>query len=262
MSGYGLRKQVTFVRRKEFRYIICACNLKQNLIMAKKKLVILTGAGISAESGLKTFRDEDGLWEGYDINEVATATAWEKNPKLVLEFYNLRRKGVNDVVPNAAHYGLAELQQDFDVQIITQNIDNLHERAGSENVWHLHGEILKMRSEKNELLIYPIEKDIEIGDKAEDGEQLRPHIVWFEEAVPMIEEVIPIIRTADFFAIIGTSLAVYPAAGLVNYAPWPIPKFIIDKRIPYTSSLQNLTIIEKPATEGVKHLKELLQKHL
>lgn len=230
--------------------------------MNKKKLVVLTGAGISAESGLKTFRDEDGLWEGYDINDVATATAWRKNPKLVLEFYNLRRKGVREVAPNAAHVGLAQLQSEFDVQIITQNIDDLHERAGSENVWHLHGEILKMRSEKNELLIYPIDGDIEMGDRAMDGEQLRPHIVWFEEAVPMIEEVVPIIRSADLFAIIGTSLVVYPAAGLVNYAPWPIPKFIIDKRIPYTSSLQNLTVIEMPATEGVTYLKELLQKHL
>ena len=230
--------------------------------MAKKKLVVLTGAGISAESGLKTFRDEDGLWEGYDINEVATATAWKKNPQLVLEFYNMRRKGVKEAMPNAAHYGMAEMQEDFEVHIVTQNIDDLHERAGSQNVWHLHGEILKMRSEKNESLIYPIEGNIEMGDKAEDGEQLRPHIVWFEEAVPMIAEVIPIIKKADFFAIIGTSLAVYPAAGLVNYAPWPIPKFIVDKRIPYTSSLPNLTVIEKPATEGVADLKKLLQKYL
>ena len=225
----------------------------------KKKLVVLTGAGISAESGLKTFRDSDGLWEGYDINEVATATAWRKNPSLVLEFYNMRRRDVKAVSPNDAHLELAKLESDYDVQIVTQNIDDLHERAGSTNVLHLHGEIFKMRSEKNELLIYPVDDFIRIGDLASDGEQLRPHIVWFEEAVPMIEEVIPIIRSADYFAIIGTSLAVYPAAGLINYAPLPIPKFIIDKRIPYTSALFNLTIIEKPATDGVKELRELLR---
>jgi len=228
--------------------------------MEKKKLVVLTGAGISAESGLKTFRDSDGLWEGYDINEVATATAWRKNPELVLEFYNMRRKNVRDAKPNAAHYGLALLQNDFDVHIITQNIDDLHERAGSEKVLHLHGEILKMRSAKNEELIYPIEGEIKIGDKAEDGAQLRPHIVWFEEAVPMIEHAVDIVKQADIFLIVGTSLVVYPAAGLVNYAPWPIPKFIVDKNIPYTSSLYNLSVIEKPATEGVEELQQLLKK--
>src|SRR5215203_2515121 len=228
--------------------------------MAKKKLVVLTGAGISAESGLKTFRDSDGLWEGYDINEVATATAWRKNPELVLEFYNMRRKNVKEAKPNAAHYGLAVLQDDFDVQIVTQNIDDLHERAGSENVLHLHGEILKMRSEKNEGLIYPIEGEIKMGDKADDGAQLRPHIVWFEEAVPMIEPAVAIVKEADIFLIVGTSLVVYPAAGLVNYAPWPIPKFIVDKQIPYTSSLYNLSVIEKPATEGVEDLQQLLKE--
>ena len=152
--------------------------------MTKKKLVVLTGAGISAESGLKTFRDSDGLWEGYDINEVATATAWRRNPALVQEFYNMRRKGVKEAQPNAAHYALAELENDFDVHIITQNIDDLHERAGSANITHLHGEIFKMRSERNEELIYPVYDDIKIGDLADDGAQLRPHIVWFEEAVP------------------------------------------------------------------------------
>ena len=230
--------------------------------MARKKLVVLTGAGISAESGLKTFRDSDGLWEGYDINEVATATAWRKNPELVLEFYNMRRKNVKEAKPNAAHYGLAVLQDDFDVQIVTQNIDDLHERAGSENVLHLHGEILKMRSEKNEGLIYPIEGEIKIGDKADDGAQLRPHIVWFEEAVPMIEPAVAIVKEADIFLIVGTSLVVYPAAGLVNYAPWPIPKFIVDKQIPYTSSLYNLSVIEKPASEGIGEVQQLLKKLL
>ena len=228
--------------------------------MAKKKLVVLTGAGISAESGLKTFRDSDGLWEGYDINEVATATAWRKNPELVLEFYNMRRKNVKEAKPNAAHYGLAVLQEDFEVQIVTQNIDDLHERAGSENVLHLHGEILKMRSEKNESLVYDIEGEIKMGDKADDGAQLRRHIVWFEEAVPMIEYAVEIVRQADIFLIVGTSLVVYPAAGLINYAPWPIPKFIVDKQIPYTSSLYNLSVIEKPASEGIVDVQQSLKK--
>lgn len=221
----------------------------------KKKLVVLTGAGISAESGLKTFRDTDGLWEGYDINEVATATAWRKNKSLVLEFYNMRRKNVADAQPNGAHFALAELQNDFDVQIVTQNIDDLHERAGSTHVLHLHGEIFKMRSEKNESLVYPIYDEIQLGDTAEDGAQLRPHIVWFEEAVPMMEPAIEMVKGADLFLIVGTSLVVYPAAGLVNYAPWPIPKFIVDRKIPYTSALYNLTAIEKGATEGMQELK-------
>lgn len=228
----------------------------------KKKLVILTGAGISAESGLKTFRDSDGLWEGYDIAEVATPDAWKKNPKRVLEFYNQRRKNVQDAKPNAAHYGLAELEKTFDVTIITQNIDDLHERGGSTHIVHLHGEILKMRSERNDKLIYPVEKDMLPGDLAADGAQLRPHIVWFDEAVPMIETAVEIVRKAELFVVVGTSLAVYPAAGLVNYAPWEIPKFIIDKRIPYTGSLYELTVIEKPATEGVKVLQQLLRKYM
>ena len=226
--------------------------------MNKKRLVVLTGAGISAESGLKTFRDSDGLWEGYDINEVATATAWRKNPLLVLEFYNMRRKNVREAAPNKAHYILAELEEFFDVHIITQNIDDLHERAGSTNITHLHGEILKMRSEKDEMLIYPIEDDINWGDKAEDGCQLRPHIVWFEEPVPMIEKAATITRTAEIFLIVGTSLQVYPAAGLVHYVPAHIPKFIVDKKIPLTNSVYNLTIIEKGAGEGMLMVKEAL----
>jgi NAD-dependent deacetylase len=226
--------------------------------MQKKKLVVLTGAGISAESGLKTFRDADGLWEGYDLNEVATATAWIKNPGLVLQFYNQRRAGVLAAQPNAAHYGLAALEKHFDVHIITQNIDDLHERAGSTQVLHLHGEILKMRSVKNDTLIYPITGDIQVGDKAEDGAQLRPHIVWFEEPVPMIEHAAQVVKSAEIFAVIGTSLLVYPAAGLVNYAPWPIPKYIIDRKVPSTSVLYNLTAVEKTATEGVQELTQLL----
>ena len=202
-----------------------------------KKLVVLTGAGISAESGLKTFRDSDGLWEGYNIEDVATPGAWRKDPKRVLDFYNYRRKNVREAEPNSAHYALAELERQYHVHIITQNIDDLHERAGSTWVLHLHGEIFKMRSERNPELIYEIQQNINIGDKAEDNAQLRPHIVWFEEPVPMIEQALTIVRTADIFVVVGTSLLVYPAAGLVNYAPWEIPKYIIDKRIPYTSSV-------------------------
>jgi NAD-dependent deacetylase len=226
----------------------------------KKKLVVLTGAGISAESGLKTFRDSDGLWEGYDVTEVATPRAWKRDPKLVLEFYNMRRRNVADAQPNAAHYGLAELEKDFDVTIITQNIDDLHERAGSTNVLHLHGEIFKMRSEHDEEIIYECRGDINIGDCDDKGVQLRPHIVWFEEPVPMIEKAVEITRGAEIFVVVGTSLVVYPAAGLVNYAPWPIPKFIVDKKVPYTSSLYNLTAIEKPASEGIKDLQQLLRE--
>jgi NAD-dependent deacetylase len=227
--------------------------------MARKKLIVLTGAGISAESGLKTFRDSDGLWEGYEVSEVATPGAWKRNPQLVLDFYNMRRKNVLDAIPNGAHLGLAELENEFDVFIITQNIDDLHERAGSKNVMHLHGEILKMRSERNIELIYEIKKDIQYGDLAQDGNQLRPHIVWFEEAVPMIENAIQWVQIADIFVVVGTSLVVYPAAGLINYASPSIPKFIIDKKIPPTGSIKNLIKIEKMASDGVKDLRLMLQ---
>jgi len=227
--------------------------------MDKKKLVVLTGAGISAESGLKTFRDSDGLWEGYNIEDVATPGAWKKDPQLVLDFYNMRRKNVAEAKPNAAHVGLAELEANFDVHIITQNIDDLHERAGSTKVLHLHGEIFKMRSEKSFAFIKEITGNIMMGDCAEDGCQYRPHIVWFEEPVPLIEEAIPIVHSADIFAVVGTSLVVYPAAGLVNYARYDIPKYIVDKRIPYTSSIYNLTEIELPATEGVIAMKTMIE---
>ncbi|HTE27205.1 SIR2 family NAD-dependent protein deacylase [Flavitalea sp.] len=223
-----------------------------------KKLVVLTGAGISAESGLKTFRDSDGLWEGHDIRDVATPGAWTKDPALVLGFYNMRRQNVLAAEPNAAHYGLAELEKRFDVQIITQNVDDLHERAGSTKVMHLHGEILKMRSEKNEQIIKPIHGDIMIGDLAPDGFQYRPAIVWFEELVPMMELAVPLVAEAEIFVVIGTSLVVYPAAGLINYTSRGIPKFIIDKTIPYTLGQRNLTAIEKPATEGIVELNKLL----
>ena len=224
----------------------------------KPKLVVLTGAGISAESGIKTFRDSDGLWEGHDIYEVASPRGWKKDPAIVLEFYNMRRRDVANVHPNAAHIGLAELEENFDVHIITQNIDDLHERGGSSKVLHLHGEIFKMRSEKNESLIYDIRGDINLGDTAEDGHQLRPYIVWFEEPVPMITEAARITASADIFVVIGTSLIVYPAAGLLEMAPRHIPKYIIDKHIPATGAVPHLTRIEAPASVGVMQLKDLL----
>jgi NAD-dependent deacetylase len=225
----------------------------------KKKIVVLTGAGISAESGLRTFRDSDGLWEGFEVTEVATPRGWRKNPSLVLDFYNMRRRDVANAEPNAAHFGLAELEQHFDVQIITQNIDDLHERAGSSHVLHLHGEIFKMRSEHNETLVYDIREDILLGQQAEDGAQLRPHIVWFEEPVPMIGQAVPLVRAADIFVVVGTSLVVYPAAGLVDFTRHGTPTFIVDKKIPYTSRVNNLTAIELPASEGIALLKEKLQ---
>jgi NAD-dependent deacetylase len=226
----------------------------------KKKVVVLTGAGISAESGLRTFRDSDGLWEGYDITEVATPRAWRKDPKLVLDFYNMRRRDVLKAEPNAGHLGLAELEKDFDVHIITQNIDDLHERAGSSKVLHLHGQIFQMRSERDEELIYAIREDILLGQLAEDGAQLRPHIVWFEEPVPMIQEAVPLVRSADIFVVVGTSLVVYPAAGLVDLARPGIPKYIVDKQIPFTSGVGNLVAIEQPASTGVRELQKMLAK--
>lgn len=226
--------------------------------MGKKlKLVVLTGAGISAESGIKTFRDSDGLWEGHDVYEVASPRGWKKNPALVLEFYNQRRRDIANALPNEAHKGLAALEKDFDVHIITQNIDDLHERGGSTNVLHLHGEIFKMRSERDESLIYPIHKDIQLGDTAEDGHQLRPFIVWFEEPVPKIAEAIEITRTADIFVVIGTSLVVYPAAGLLDYVHRSIPKYIIDKQIPAVDTAF-ITPIQTTASEGVNKLQQLL----
>jgi NAD-dependent deacetylase len=228
-------------------------------VSRKKKIVVLTGAGISAESGLKTFRDSDGLWEGYEVTEVATPRAWRKDPGLVLDFYNQRRRDVAKAEPNAGHLGLAALEKDFDVTIITQNIDDLHERAGSTKVLHLHGEIFKMRSESDETLVYPIREDILLGQQAADGAQLRPHIVWFEEEVPMIGHAVPLVRAADIFVVVGTSLVVYPAAGLVDFALPGAPKFIVDKKIPYTSPIANLTTIELPASVGVGVLREKLE---
>jgi NAD-dependent deacetylase len=225
--------------------------------MKKQKLVVLTGAGISAESGLKTFRDSDGLWEGYAIEDVATPGAWHKSPQRVLEFYNERRRNIAAALPNAAHRGLAILEEKFDVQIITQNIDDLHERAGSTKIMHLHGEIFKMRSEYDENYIVDIRTDINLGDKAPDGGQFRPHIVWFGEAVPMIEPAIELARQADLFLLVGTSLVVYPAASLVHYLRPDVSVYIIDKVIPQTSLRNGITAIEKPATEGMALLLEL-----
>jgi len=224
----------------------------------KKKLVVLTGAGISAESGIKTFRDSDGLWEGYDVTEVASPEGWARNPGLVLDFYNMRRQNVADVQPNAAHLGLAALEANFDVDIITQNIDDLHERAGSTNVIHLHGEIFKMRSEKVLTPSYEIRTDIRLGDKAPDGGQLRPDIVWFGEMVPMIEPAARLAAAADIFVVVGTSLLVYPAAGLIEYVKEEVPKYIIDKSIPRIRNLSNVIAIEKPATAGMNELAAML----
>lgn len=223
-------------------------------------IVVFTGAGISAESGLKTFRDADGLWEGHKIEDVASPEGWKKNPQRVLDFYNQRRNDVIEAFPNAAHIGLASLEKDFNVHVITQNIDDLHERGGSTNVLHLHGEILKMRSEHDDSLISDYTQDIALGDKASDGKQLRPHIVWFGEAVPLLDEAKDITRNADALVIIGTSLVVYPAAGLVLYAGHNIPKFYIDKKIPPVTNVNNLTRIQKPATEGINELIELLNE--
>lgn len=214
---------------------------------------------MSAESGLKTFRDSDGLWEGHDIQEVATPQAWQRNPSLVQDFYNMRRKNVREAQPNNAHKVLAELEEHFYVHIITQNIDDLHERAGSTNVMHLHGEIFKMRSECDENLVYPVYTDIKMGDTAADGCQLRPDIVWFGEPVYMIDQAIPIMQQADVFVVIGTSLVVYPAAGLVDFVRPEVKKYVIDKSLPPMGRYQNVVPIEMSATLGIEELKKQLK---
>lgn len=220
--------------------------------MFMKNLVVLTGAGISAESGIRTFRDMGGLWEEYDVMEVASFEGWQRNPELVLRFYNDRRKQLETTKPNAGHIALAQAQEYFKVNIITQNVDNLHECAGSKNILHLHGELTKVRSTGDETLIYDIGfREINIGDNCETGYQLRPHIVWFGEAVPAITEAIEIVKKADFFAIIGTSLNVYPAANLINFAPKGVPVFIIDPNQINLISDNGITIIKEPATTGV-----------
>jgi NAD-dependent deacetylase len=195
---------------------------------------------------------------GYNVYDVASPKGWKRDPKLVLDFYNMRRKDIAAAKPNAAHTGLAILEKYFNVTIITQNIDDLHERAGSTNVLHLHGEIFKMRSVEDDHSIYEIKGDINLGDKAADGAQLRPHIVWFEEPVPMIEKAVALMDDCDIFVVVGTSLQVYPAASLLHYAPTHLPKYIIDKKIPRVGNYPNLHLIEKPATEGVKELIDVL----
>jgi NAD-dependent deacetylase len=224
-----------------------------------KKLVVLTGAGISAESGLKTFREMDGLWENYDVMEVASPQGWNANMGLVLQFYNDRRAQLKDAKPNAGHYGLVDLEEFFDVHIITQNVDNLHEQAGSKNVLHLHGNLTEVRSTYNENLIYDIGyKAIHIGDKCEKGYQLRPNIVWFGEAVPAMEEAASIASKADIFVVAGSSLVVYPAAGLINYAPNHAPIFVIDPNEVNSPTNRNVEYIKEKAGKGIQTLKEKL----
>ena len=218
-----------------------------------KHIVILTGAGMSAESGLKTFRDSNGLWEGHDVMEVASPTGFSKNPELVLDFYNQRRRQLLEVLPNSAHYTLAELEHNYKVSIVTQNVDDLHERAGSTNVLHLHGELFKVRSTYNETDIQEWKKDLVLGDLCNKGYQLRPHIVWFGEAVPTIENAIRICETADILIIIGTSMQVYPAASLIHYVTKDTKTFFIDPN-PSINSESNLTVIPETATVGVKKL--------
>ncbi|HCX99837.1 MAG TPA: NAD-dependent protein deacylase [Bacteroidales bacterium] len=225
-----------------------------------KKLVVLTGAGISAESGIKTFREMGGLWEEYDVMEVASPEGWQKDPELVTRFYNDRRKELFTVEPNRGHIDLAEAEKEFDVHIITQNVDNLHERAGSTKVMHLHGELTIARSSVDEYLLYDIgNKDIKIGDKCEKGSQLRPHIVWFGEAVPMIPEAARIVAQADIFAVVGTSLNVYPAAGLLDSAPRNIPVFLIDPNDVPVHSRFDVTFIKEPASKGVTKMLEMIR---
>lgn len=222
-----------------------------------QKVIVFTGAGISAESGLQTFRDQNGLWQGYRVEDVATPSAFKKNPELVLDFYNQRRRNVKEAQPNAAHVALAALEQRIEVEIITQNIDDLHERAGSSKVLHLHGEIFKMRSALREDLVYPIYNDILVGDLAEDGAQLRPHIVWFEEPVPLFDQAIQQVQDADAFVVIGTSLVVYPAASILNYLPPFMPVYVLDKKVPKISR-ERVTYIEQSATEGINELIRML----
>ena len=220
-----------------------------------KKIVILTGAGISAESGLATFRDKGGLWEGYNIEDVATYEAWERNPALVQNFYNERRKGVMEAEPNQAHIGLAKLQEKYDVQIITQNIDDLHERAGSKNVLHLHGVITLAQSDRDASLTYPIDGwKIKATDLCEYGYPLRPHVVWFGEEVPNLQRAAEICYTADIFVVIGTKLAVYPAAGLIDYVPADVIRYVIDLDIPPVGGGKLVKKIQAKATEGVAML--------
>jgi len=226
-----------------------------------KRVVILTGAGMSAESGISTFRDSNGLWENHRIEEVATPEAWERNPGMVLEFYNQRRKQLFEVKPNAGHRALVRLEKKFDVQIVTQNVDDLHEQAGSSKVLHLHGELKKVRSTVDPNLIYELDHwEIKLGDKCEKGSQLRPHIVWFGEAVPMIEKATEIVKTADIFMVIGTSMVVYPAAGLIHYVEREITKYYVDPKAFSVHGISNLKVLRQKAGEALPGLVNRLLK--
>lgn len=225
----------------------------------KKKLVVFTGAGMSQESGLKTFREMGGLWEQYNVEDVASIEGWYRNPQLVMDFYNQRRKQLLEAKPNAGHFGIAKLEDLFDVNVITQNVDDLHERAGSTKVLHLHGELMKVRSTVDHDLVYTMDHwELKFGDKCEKGSQLRPHIVWFGEPVPELYNAIPIVEKADILVVVGTSLAVYPAAGLINYAKPEIPIFVIDPNLPVVIR-KNVTFIEEKAGKGVEVLLEKLK---
>jgi len=225
----------------------------------RKKLVILSGAGMSAESGIKTFRDAGGLWEGHDVMEVASPEGFRKNPALVLDFYNQRRRQLFEVQPNKGHEIIAELEADFEVTVVTQNVDDLHERAGSTNVLHLHGELLKARSVYNEHDIIECKTDINLGDLHTDGHQLRPHIVWFGEAVPAIVEAMDIVEQADYLVVVGTSLQVYPAAGLIDYAKKDVPIFYVDPKPATIPNLRNpLDVLPMTASEGMAVVRERL----
>jgi NAD-dependent deacetylase len=224
-----------------------------------KNLVILTGAGMSAESGIKTFRDMGGIWEQYDVTEVASPDGWRRHPEVVLEFYNQRRKQLFESEPNEGHHGLVALEQYFNVNIITQNVDDLHERAGSSNVLHLHGELKKARSTADSSLVYTLKHwELKMGDLCEKGSQLRPHVVWFGESVPAIEEAIPLVRQSDVFVVIGTSLNVYPAAGLLSYVNNNVPIYLIDPGTPSAATGANVIHLREIASTGVLKLKNVL----
>ncbi|WP_028982118.1 SIR2 family NAD-dependent protein deacylase [Sporocytophaga myxococcoides] len=224
-----------------------------------KKIVVLTGAGVSAESGISTFRDAGGLWEGHDIMEVASPEGWKKNPALVLEFYNLRRKAALDAKPNAGHLGLVALEEKYDVTIVTQNVDNLHEKAGSSKIIHLHGELFKCRSSLYENLVYDMDGwELKLGEKCPHGSQLRPHIVWFGEMVPMMDKAMKLAMKADIFIVVGTSLQVYPAAGLLDYVREDVPVYVIDPNMPAVRKRPNLHLIEEKASTGVEKIVEIL----
>lgn len=224
-----------------------------------KKLIVLTGAGVSAESGIKTFRDADGLWEGHNVMEVASPEGYLENPELVLDFYNQRRKQLLEVAPNKAHYNLANLENYFDVEIITQNVDDLHERAGSTKITHLHGELLKVRSAVNESNVLDWRKELVLGDLCSEKSQLRPHIVWFGEMVPLLEKAIKITQTADILVVIGTSMQVYPAASLIDYIKPNTPIYFIDPKPAVSeSNFNNLTVITAIASYGTDQLYNLI----